>query len=120
MITKQNTMTSQEAWDLFEAHIKKEREIPYENLTTAFSELLRSNPRVQNSFTIGQYTVETSDCFHFLAFRVVGLSDWLNYAVINTYNAPLTWGPEMVYFKGLDEEDYVINVDEESLYKRVN
>lgn len=115
-----DTKTNDEAWSLYEAHIKGENKIPYENLTTSFSELLRSNPRVHDSFTIGRYTVEVSDCFHFLAFRVVGLSDWLNYAIINTYNAPLTWGPEMVYFKGSDGEEYVINVDEETLYKRVN
>lgn len=119
MTVKEETMTSDEAWDLFEAHVKEEKKIPYENLTIAFSELLRSEPRVQDSFTVGQYTVETSDCFHFLVARVVGLSDWFNYAVINTYNAPLTWSPEMVCFKGSDDEEYVINLDEASLYKRV-
>lgn len=120
MITKTPSMTVDEAWNLFEAHIKNEKKIPYENLTTTFSELLRSSPRVQDSFEVGPYIVETSDCFHFLAFRVVGLSDWFNYAVINTYNASLTWGPEMVYFEGSDGEEYVINIDEKALYKRVN
>lgn len=113
-------MTADEAWDLFEAHISNEKPIPYENLTTTFSDLLRSSPRVLGSFRVGQYTVETSDCFHFLAARVVGLSDWFNYAVINTWNSELTWSPKMVNFEGLDGEEYSLHIEEESLYKRIS
>jgi hypothetical protein len=119
MITEQKTMTSEEAWDLFEAHVKEEEKIPYENLTTDFSVLLRSNPRVSNSFKIGQYTVELSDCFHFLVARVVGLSDWFNYAVINTWDSRFTWSPDMIDFEGLDGVNYAINVEEKGLYKRI-
>lgn len=120
MISEKVEMTTEEAWDLFEAHIKEEKQIPYEDLTISFSKLLRANPRVSDNFKVGNYVVELSDCFHFLVARVVGLSDWFNYAVINTFDSNFTWSPEMVEFVGLDGFDYVINIEEETIYKKLH
>jgi hypothetical protein len=112
-------LTVDQAWELFEKHLSEEQTMPYEALTTSFSNLLRQNPRVKNSVPIGKYILETSDCFHILAARVVGLSDWFNYAVINTWDSNLSWMPDKIDFEGLDGEKYVLDIEELSLYKRL-
>lgn len=116
-----DTITCSEAWKLVRKYESKLIDLSLNQLLSdKFADILIQAPENTVIHTVNGFEIETTDCYkkHFFRITEIGVTEWICYMNINSWNSKHSWIPDFIHFVS-NNTCYTIHTETLQIYKLI-